>query len=334
MHQQVRYCTADDGVRLAYSVIGKGSPVVRPSHWLTHLEYDLESPVWRHVVLGLAQRHSLVRFDARGSGMSQRDVTDVSFERWVGDLEVVVDAVALPKFTLLGVSQGAAVAVAYAVRHPERVSHLILYGGFARGALRRGPEERERVELGLELVRQGWGSDQEAYRQWFTSQFIPGGSAEQYHWFNRLQQVSATPEMSGRSLAASADIDVAALLPQVTAPTLVMHCRGDARVPFSQSEELAAQIPGATFVPLKGDNHLFLAGEAAHRAFFDAVADFLGDPRPKHLVGTEGPMGRLPTTVRAVEQSWLLKLAVVVLTIVSVGALLLQAWRLITGASG
>lgn len=149
MDQQIQYCTTPDGVRLAYSVIGKGSPIVRPSHWLTHLEYDLKSPVWRHFVLGLSQRHSLVRFDARGEGMSQRDVVDVSFERWLSDLETVVDKIALEKFVLLGISQSASVAIAYAVRHPERVSHLILYGGYARGLLHGGNPVKRKQLLGL-----------------------------------------------------------------------------------------------------------------------------------------------------------------------------------------
>lgn len=159
-HQQIQYCVTDDGVRLAWAEIGRGQPIVRPSHWLTHLEYDLESPVWRHVVLGLAQRRRLIRFDARGNGMSQREVGEISFERWVSDLERVVDALALPPFVLFGISQSAAVAVAYAVRHPERVTHLVLYGGFARGLLLRGPrpEQEQQLAFARSLVRQGGGA--------------------------------------------------------------------------------------------------------------------------------------------------------------------------------
>jgi pimeloyl-ACP methyl ester carboxylesterase len=166
MEQVIQYCTSTDGVRLAYSVIGKGSPIVRASHWLTHLEYDLESPVWRHWILGLADRHALVRYDARGLGLSQRDIERTSFELWVDDLASVVDALATDRFILLGASQGAPISIAYAARHPERVSHLILYGGFARGALQRGdPEKQKRLlELSLMMIREGWGSNQEAYR--------------------------------------------------------------------------------------------------------------------------------------------------------------------------
>ena len=175
MHQEIQYCTTSDGVRLAYSVIGKGTPIVRASHWLSHLEYDLKYPLFRHLILGLAHRHSVIRYDTRGIGLSQRQVTEISFERWVGDLECVVDALSLQRFMLFGLSQGASISIQYAVRHPERVSHLIIYGGFARGFLHRDDvdHEKQKLELSRALVRQGWGSDKEAYRQWFTSQFIP-----------------------------------------------------------------------------------------------------------------------------------------------------------------
>src|SRR5947209_922032 len=246
LDQHIQYCTTRDSVRLAYSITGKGSPIVRPSHWLTHLQYDVKSPVFRHLIFALAQRHALVRFDARGEGMSQRDVEDISFERWVEDLECVVNELSLQRFALLGLSQAAAVAIAYAVRHPDRVSHLIIYGGFARGFLHRGETKKQKQLLGLSrrLVREGWGTDHEEYRQWFTSQFIPGGTAEQAHWFNELQRVSATAEVAERHLVASAAINVLDLLPKVTVPNLVLHCRWDARVPFACGEELAAGIAG------------------------------------------------------------------------------------------
>src|ERR1700682_4125519 len=202
MKQHIQYCKAQDGTQLALSLIGKGTPIVRTSHWLTHLEYNLTSPVWRPLYLGLSHRHSLVRYDGRGLGLSQRDITDLSFEQWVSDLATVVDALALQRFVLLGVSQGASVSIQYAIDHPERVSHLILYGGFARGQLRRSdPEKSKRLlELTLSLVREGWGGDNEEYRQWFTSQFIPSGTAELYHWFNDMQRHSATPDIMGRFL--------------------------------------------------------------------------------------------------------------------------------------
>jgi pimeloyl-ACP methyl ester carboxylesterase len=171
MEQQIEYCTSSDGVQIAYSKIGKGTPIVRVSHWLTHLEYDLKSPVWRHVVEGLSYRHLLARYDARGNGLSQRNVGEITFERWVGDLESVIESLGLQRFVLLGVSQGGSIAIKYAVTYPERVSHLILYGSFARGALHRENQEKQKeaVETSRRLIREGWGSDSEAYRQWFTS---------------------------------------------------------------------------------------------------------------------------------------------------------------------
>ncbi len=332
MDQQIQYCTTPDGVRLAYSITGKGSPIVRPSHWLTHLEYDLKSPVWRHLVLGLSARHSLVRFDARGEGMSQRDVADVSFERWVSDLETIVDALALDRFVLLGISQGGSVSIAYAAKHAERVSHLIIYGGYARGFLFPGDLEKHkhRFELDRAIVREGWGSNQDVYRQWFTSHFIPGGTAEQIRWFNELERVSATPEEAERHMAATAAIDVTDLLPKIRTPTLVLHCQGDLRVPFSCGEEVAAGIPGAKFVPLEGNNHLFLAGEPAHRGFFDAVSSFLGDPPFKGpLPGTAKPRERLESAVNAIEQNWVIKIIIILAAITGVAIFCAELWRML-----
>lgn len=331
MDQQIQYCMTPDGVRLAFSVTGKGSPIVRPSHWLTHLEYDLKSPVWQHLVLGLSQRHSLVRFDARGEGMSQRDVADISFERWVSDLETVVDKLALEKFVLFGVSQSASVAIAYAARHPERLSHLILYGGFARGFLHQGDAEKQKhlLELNQTMVREGWGSDNDTYRQWFTSHFIPDGTAEQSRWFNELERVSATPEIAEKHLVASAEINVADLLPKNSVPTLVLHCRGDLRVPFSFGEEIAAGIPGAKFVPLEGKNHLFLADEPANRGFFNAVAAFLGDPPIKGpLPGAKTRKERLENAVTNVEKNWIIKIVVMVAAITGVVIFGVEMWQL------
>ncbi len=331
MNQQIQYCTTLDGVRLAYAVTGKGSPIIRPSHWLTHLEYDLKSPVWRHLVLGLSQRHSLIRYDARGEGMSQRDVADISFELWVSDLESIVDKLALAKFTLFGVSQGASIAIAYAARHPERVSNLILYGAYARGMLHQGDIEKQKkaLELSRTMIREGWGSEHDSYRQWFTSHFIPGATAEQASWFNELERVSATPEVAERHLVAAADINVLDLLPKITVPTLVLHCRGDLQIPFSAGEEVAAGIPGAKFVPMEGKNHLFLAGEPAHREFFEAVSLFLGDPPIKGpLPGTMQGKERMENAVKSIEQNWIVKIIVVLAAVTGVVIFFVEAWRM------
>ena len=315
MKQRIQYCTTSDGVRIAYAVTGEGTPIIRTSHWLTHLQHDFTSPVWKHVMIGLARHHRLVRYDPRGEGMSQRTCADISFEGWMRDLEAVADATGFPKFALFGCSQGAATAVAYAVRHPERVSHLILYGGFARGIMERdGPESmQEHLDLSVALIHHGWGRRHPAHRQWFTTTFLPEGSADQYRWFNKLQKVSASPEIAARHLEVAAHMDISALLPKVKAPTLVLHCREDCLVPLDLGEELAASIPGATLVPLDGANHLFLADSDAHRDFIHAVYEFLGDPVPRgHLPGTRSLWERIDHRIRSTEQNWLIKAALLI----------------------
>ena len=310
MHQEIQYCTTPDGVRLAYSVIGKGTPIVRTPHWFAHLEYDLQGPVNRHQILGLAHRHTLLRYDGRGIGLSQRNATDLSFNRLVDDLETVVDGVGLQSFALLGLSQGVAVAIAYATRRPERLTHLILYGGFARGLLHRDNLEKAKqtLELSRALVREGWGSDQDSYREFFTSQFFPDGTIDHHQWLNKVQRLTATPDVAERVMCMSANINVVDLLPKVSVPTLVMHARGDIRVPFSQGQEIAAGIPGAKFVPLEGRNHIILADEPANRQFFDAVASFLGDRRIRGtLPGTATFKERVQRIVVAIERNWLTK---------------------------
>jgi pimeloyl-ACP methyl ester carboxylesterase len=332
MDHHIQYCYAADGVRLAYSVIGKGTPIVRTSHWLTHLEYDLDSPVWRHIVLGLADRHQLVRYDGRGTGLSQRDVdlNSITFDNWVGDLERVVDELGLERFILLGFSQGGPISIAYAARHPERVSHLVIYGAYARGFLHRDNVEKQRkfVDLNRTLVQQGWGSDHDAYRQWFTSQFIPGATSEQARWFNDLERVSATPEVMERFIDVLADIDVTDLLPAIKVPTLVLHCRDEVRVPFSLGQEVAAGIPKAKFVSLECKNHIFLANEPAHRVFFNALASFLGEPPYKStLPGAAKFKDRLENSVRAVEQNWFMKVIVILAAITGVIIFFEELWR-------
>ena len=273
--QKIDYCRTSEGVRLAYATAGSGPPLVKAANWLNHLEYDWESPVWQHVVHGLAQRHTLIRYDARGNGMSDWDVEGLSLEAWVSDLETVVDAVGVERFPLLGASQGCAVSIAYAVRHPERVSHLILYGGFALGEARRSPEKKQLHAAMATLMRHGWGSDNPAFRQMFTAQFMPGATPDQAAFFNELQRRTTSPDCAARNFEAAGQIDVSDLLGKVTMPTLVMHARGDARVPVESGRSLAAGIPGARFVALEGQNHLFLEHEAARDRFFEEIDLFL-----------------------------------------------------------
>ena len=275
--QDIRFCQAHDGVQIAYARIGQGPQLVKTGNWLTHLEYDLESPIWRHLYRELRKRHSLVRYDARGNGLSDWDVEDISIEAFVRDLEAVVDAAGIERFALLGISQGCAVAITYAVRHPERVTHLVLYGGFAQGSNRRmlSATEKEQAAAMLTLMRLGWGQENPMFRQLFTSQFIPGGTKEQADWFNEQQRISTSPENAVRFVSVVADLDVASLLASVSVPTLVMHARHDARVPFDAGRRMAAGIPGARFVPLEGRNHLFLESEPAFGRFLEELDAFL-----------------------------------------------------------
>jgi len=276
LHQEIKFCTAADGVRIAYAVVGRGPPLLKAPNWLNHLEYDWESPVWRHLLHALAARHRLVRFDERGNGLSDWEVADISLEAFVRDLEAVADAAGLDRFPLLGISQGCATSIAYAVRHPERVTRLILYGGFARGRYRRGaPSEAEKASALVTLIRQGWGQENPAFRQFFTSTFLPEGSPEQMEWFNDLQRITTSAENAARIREACDHIDVTELLPEVRVPTLVLHCREDAVQPFDEGRHIAALIPGARFVPLDGRNHLILEHEAAWSRFRREIEDFL-----------------------------------------------------------
>ena len=277
MTQSIRFCTSADGVRLAFGVHGSGPPLVRVATWLTHLQYDWDSPLWHHWLGALADGRTLVRYDERGSGVSDRDVTRFSMDAWVEDLEAVVDAAGLERFSLLGLSNGGAVAVAYAVRHPERVSHLVLCGGLARGRLRRDPSSRARAEAEamMTLIRVGWGQSNPAFRRIFTTLFVPEATHEQMMWFDEMQRISAAPETAALMRLAREEVDVTDLLAQVRTPTLVMHAQGDAAVPFEQGRELASAILGARFVPLEGRNHILLADEPAWGVFLRELNDFL-----------------------------------------------------------
>ena len=276
LRQEIQFCTTADGTRIAYASVGDGPPLVKTGNWLSHLEYDWDSPIWKHFLTAMAADRRLVRYDARGNGLSDREVTDFSFNAFVGDLECVVEACGLERFALLGLSQGCAVSIAYAVRHPERVTHLVLYGGFARGWSRHGPPEIVRQMEAIEtLMRQGWGRRNPAFRQVFTSAFMPDATAEQMHWFNELQRKTASPENAANILRSVNAFDVDHLLERVQVPTLVLHCRGDAVQPFDEGRRLAAGIPGARFVALEGRNHLLLKDEPAWTRFLDEVRTFL-----------------------------------------------------------
>ncbi len=292
VRQQIRLCRAHDGVQLAYATSGSGPPLVKAPNYLTHLEHDWDSPVWSHWMQELSRRWTLLRYDERGCGMSDLDVDDFTLDTWVADLEAVADAAGLDRFPLLGVSAGAAIAIAFAVRHPERVTHLILYGGYARGRIRRSddPADLRRAEMLLELMETGWGQDNPAFRRVFTTLFMPGGSPEQVAWFDELQRVTVPPRNAVRFEQAFFELDVRAEAEQVRAPTLILHARGDAMCPFDGSRELAALIPHSEFVPLEGQNHILLEDEPAWGRFLEAVEQFLATKAEPS--GSDGPHAR------------------------------------------
>ena len=275
-HQDIYFCTSGNAVRIAYARVGAGPPIVKTGNWMNHLEYDWESPVWSHLLHWLADGRELIRYDARGNGLSDWDVQDISFEAFVRDLEAVVDAAGLERFALFGASQGCAFSIAYAVKFPERVSKLVLYGGFARGRRMRGNTVDEaQAEALITLMRTGWGQENPAFRQVFTSLFVPGGTPEQMAWFNDLQRRTTSPDNAVRIRLISDYMNVVELLPRVTTPTLVLHCRGDAVQPFEEGRFLAANIPGARFVGLEGSNHLILENDPGWGRFQEEVGAFL-----------------------------------------------------------
>jgi DNA-binding winged helix-turn-helix (wHTH) protein/pimeloyl-ACP methyl ester carboxylesterase len=263
--QEIRYCRSTDGVRLAFSIAGRGPRLFKTANYLNHLEYDWESPITSHFLQGLAKNFTLARYDARGTGLSDWEVNEVSFDAWVHDLETIVDVVEWDRFPLMGMSQGCAVSIAYAVRRPERVSHLVLYGGFARGRMARATSELDRGKINAieTLVHVGWGEQNPAFRRIFTSQFVPGGTREQIDWFNEQQRRTTSPACAARYFRTTNDIDVRVLLPQVRVPTLALHLHDDAVIPFELGREIAAGIEAARFVPLDGKNHMPLADDPA-----------------------------------------------------------------------
>ena len=276
LSQEIRFCRARDGTRIAYASVGKGPALVKAANWMNHLEFDWESPIWRHWFTELSVGHRLIRYDERANGLSDWDVADVSFDAFVDDLETVIEAAGLDRVALLGLSQGCAVSIAYAVRHPQKVSCMVLYGGYAAGWRARGnPELVAQREALSQMTRGGRGQDNPAIRQVFTTLIIPDASAEQMRWFNELERMTASPENAFRLQQTFSGIDVRPLLRQVRVPTLVLHNRHDAVVPFEAGRELATSIPDARFVPLDGRNHILLERDIEWPRFLAETHDFL-----------------------------------------------------------
>lgn len=276
IRQEVTFCRSGDGVTLAVASAGQGPVLLRSGTWLTHVEKDWESPVWAPLLRALAAKRRLVRYDARGNGLSDRDVAEISFDAFCRDLETVADSLGEERFALLAASQGGAAAIAYAAAHPERVSRLILSGAYARGRNRRGaPVEAEKAQALLTLMREGWGDTRSAFMQVFSSVYLPRGTPEQVRWWMDLQRSTTSAEMAIRFREACDAIDVSHLLPRVRVPTLVLHSRGDSVSPFEEGRRIAAAIPGARFVELNSDNHVVLEGEPAWPRMIGEIDRFL-----------------------------------------------------------
>jgi len=275
--------------------VGTGPPLAKAANWLSHIEYEWDSPVWEHWIREISRRHLLVRWDERGCGLSDWNVEDLSLDAFVHDEETVVDALDLERFALLGISQGGAVAAAYAARHPERVSHLVLCGAYSRGWRHRGDarEIEARTAL-LNLTRLGWGQNNPAFRRLFTTRFIPDAGADEMEWFNDLQRVSTSPENAARLMDTFSRLDVRPVLADIKVPTIVFHSRHDDVVSFDEGRLLAAGIRGSTFVPLPSRNHLLLEREPAWTIFLRELGAFLGWPETMQDWTGRKPRGRPP----------------------------------------
>jgi pimeloyl-ACP methyl ester carboxylesterase/DNA-binding CsgD family transcriptional regulator len=280
LRQSIRLTKSADGTAIAWAEAGSGPPLVKASNWLTHLEHETESPIWRHWIRFFAEHYRFVRYDERGCGMSDRDVTALSLDRSVEDLEAVIGAARPQKpFALLGISQGGVAAIRYAVAHPHDVSRLVLYGAYAQGRAKQADRQAEEAQRArIALTRTGWGQNNPVYRQLFTSRFVPGASDEQIRWFNDLCRITATADMAARIMEFRLHVDVTALLPQVSVPTLVLHARADEAVSPAQGRLLASRIPGATLVELESRNHILLETEPAWARFKEEVLAFTGWP--------------------------------------------------------
>lgn len=283
-NQRIRFATTEDGARIAYAVHGHGPALIKVGHWLTHLEYDWQSPVWHHWLEDLGRSHRIVRYDSRETGLSSNGAKEASLDVWVEDLETVVRAAGLERFPLLAMLNGGPVAIEYAARHPEKVSAMVLYGTFLLGRARRGvtAQGRQEAEALRTLMEICWSEDNASIRQLWTARLIPDASLEQFHWLNDLQRKSASAAAAVRSMQVSHEIDVTERARSLEVPTLVLHSRNDAMVPMDNGFQVAAAIPGASFVQLESRNHILLAHEPAWPRFLAAVGDFLGT-EPSHV---------------------------------------------------
>jgi pimeloyl-ACP methyl ester carboxylesterase/DNA-binding CsgD family transcriptional regulator len=290
--QQIRFCASRDGTRIAYATSGAGPPLVWAAFWVHHLKLDWDSPVWRPWLSMLTRRHTLVRYDLRGCGLSDREAVEFSFEKLVEDFEAVIEATGFDQFVLFGMAAGSAIGMTYAVRRPEQVSHLVLYGSQTHGRLTRGasPEQVEEAETRLKVIQLGWPNDTPAFGQFFTSLHMPDASAEQFRSFNDLVRRTTSPADAVALLRTFFQIDVREILSKIHCPTLVLHAREDSIIPFEKGRSVAGLIPGARFVPLESRNHLLLDTEPAWQQLVEAIDDFLPSPPTRPAAGSQFPL--------------------------------------------
>jgi pimeloyl-ACP methyl ester carboxylesterase/DNA-binding CsgD family transcriptional regulator len=301
--QQVRFCKSADGTKIAYAISGEGPPLMMSTTWVTHLEYSAASLTWKPWLDSLNREYTLIRYDTRGCGLSDRDAGDLSFARWIEDLEAVVDAARVDRFGLLGVCNGGTTAVAYAAAHPERVSELVLYGTFVRGRFKRGAEELDKGKVLRDMMRLGWARDSHPFLQAWASAFQPGGTIEHFRSWCTLQRVSTQAETATRLMGTTADLDLSTLASRVRCPTLVMHVERDAVTPAAEGQLLASLIADARFVQLDSDNHILLGDEPAWPRFLAEMRDFLR-PGVERAAPMPAP-GRLPTDLTQRERATL-----------------------------
>jgi pimeloyl-ACP methyl ester carboxylesterase/DNA-binding CsgD family transcriptional regulator len=287
--QEIRFCRGQDGVRLAYAIHGSGPPLVVVSCWLSHLQHDWQSPVWRHFLDQLGEFATVVRYDERGFGMSDWNVDDFSLEARLHDLETILAASGLERIALLGMSGGSAVAMAYAIAHPKRVSRLILYGTACGEPVTWSPDEWAEEETYRSMIRVGWAKDDADFRRVFTRKYIPDATEEQMRWFDDLQRMSTSPANAVASRAARLQIDIIDQLPRIAAPTIVLQAIGDRATSFDNAVSVCSRIHGARLVPLESRNHILLADEPAWKVFIDEVASFLEPERRAYAERTPGP---------------------------------------------
>jgi pimeloyl-ACP methyl ester carboxylesterase/DNA-binding winged helix-turn-helix (wHTH) protein len=277
LRQSITFCQASDGVHIAVAEVGSGPPLVKAATWLTHVEHDWQSPVWRHWLVELGRRFRYIRYDARGGGLSDRDLAGCRLDdvaTWTDDLETAADCCGVDRFVLFAMSQGGGPALDYAVRHPDRVARLVMLGCYSRGMRRRDEVSAAEADLMPDLIRVGWDGSNPAFRSVFTTTMVPGATSEQMRWFTDLTLHTASSENAVRLETAFYDQDWSSLARSVTVPTMVLHARDDRAVPYAEGRRLASLIPGAEFVPLDGSNHILLEGEPAWREFLDRLESF------------------------------------------------------------